>query len=452
MPNDVKGYYARLGVGANASTSEIKAAYRKLAKNHHPDSAHVTDGGERFRQIAEAYSVLGNPDERASYDSLCATEPRQRTSSSENAPIDPISCGACGQVTAQPRYVVFRYVVSFLLATIRTPIQGIYCSSCARKAALRATLISAVAGWWGFPWGPIWTLAEGFKNAFGGSSIAAHEEKLLWYNALAFASRGETRLSFALADRLRKSSDNEIAANAAKLLDHFRSRGIDQFTGELINPWRLQPLWILLQIAMILAVPGVIGIAILTEGSGTRSSGPQFANVSPYSPPPVYAPAPSQTQTQEAPIADSTVPTCSKALQNSQRLDGPMRAGTAGHIIEIENGSGGDAIIKLRYWPSNKLAKSFLVLNNQKGRLSGIPDGSYAIQYAYGEALGEDCRSFTRITAAGQFPDIETLTTEERPMNDGIQISHSRISYTLYAVAAGNVKPQALDAAAFNAN
>lgn len=64
-------YYSVLGVGKSASTEQIKQAYRDLAKIHHPDllaSAGVKGAAFKFEQIAEAYSILANPDRRAKYD------------------------------------------------------------------------------------------------------------------------------------------------------------------------------------------------------------------------------------------------------------------------------------------------------------------------------------------------------------------------------------------------
>jgi curved DNA-binding protein len=59
-------HYTTLGVARNATTDEIKKAYRKLASQHHPDK-----GGDKtkFQQVQEAYSVLSDPEKRASYDS-----------------------------------------------------------------------------------------------------------------------------------------------------------------------------------------------------------------------------------------------------------------------------------------------------------------------------------------------------------------------------------------------
>jgi curved DNA-binding protein len=68
-----KDYYATLGVARDASTDEIKKAYRKLAREHHPDVAKDKAGAvERFQEANEAYEVLGDPGKRAKYDQLGA--------------------------------------------------------------------------------------------------------------------------------------------------------------------------------------------------------------------------------------------------------------------------------------------------------------------------------------------------------------------------------------------
>lgn len=60
-------YYERLGVPTGASESEIKAAYRRLALQFHPDSGQPGDV-ERFREVQEAYEILSDPERRRHYD------------------------------------------------------------------------------------------------------------------------------------------------------------------------------------------------------------------------------------------------------------------------------------------------------------------------------------------------------------------------------------------------
>src|SRR6266852_157275 len=61
-------YYQLLGVPRNATPDQIRSAYRKLAKQHHPDTGEAPDGAERFKQISEAYEVLSDPERRQRYD------------------------------------------------------------------------------------------------------------------------------------------------------------------------------------------------------------------------------------------------------------------------------------------------------------------------------------------------------------------------------------------------
>ncbi|MDP6274098.1 MAG: molecular chaperone DnaJ [Dehalococcoidia bacterium] len=61
-------FYETLGVARNATSEDIKKAYRKLAFQFHPDRNKDSGATERFKEISEAYQVLSDPDRRASYD------------------------------------------------------------------------------------------------------------------------------------------------------------------------------------------------------------------------------------------------------------------------------------------------------------------------------------------------------------------------------------------------
>src|ERR1700679_343297 len=75
---DFIDYYKVLGINKNATADEIKAAYRKLARKHHPDlNPNDKEANKKFQQINEANEVLGDAEKRKKYDQYgkdCAHE------------------------------------------------------------------------------------------------------------------------------------------------------------------------------------------------------------------------------------------------------------------------------------------------------------------------------------------------------------------------------------------
>src|SRR3984893_1276051 len=71
MPVQFRAYYETLAVSKTATDDEIKSAFRKLARKHHPDVAKDKKAAEeKFKQINEAYEVLSDPEKRKKYDEL----------------------------------------------------------------------------------------------------------------------------------------------------------------------------------------------------------------------------------------------------------------------------------------------------------------------------------------------------------------------------------------------
>ncbi len=67
---EFKDYYKVMGVARDATETQIKQAYRKLARKYHPDVSKEKDAEAHFKEVGEAYEVLKSPEKRAAYDQL----------------------------------------------------------------------------------------------------------------------------------------------------------------------------------------------------------------------------------------------------------------------------------------------------------------------------------------------------------------------------------------------
>jgi curved DNA-binding protein len=70
MPVEFKDYYKTLGVKKDATAADLKKAYRKLARQYHPDVNRSADASKKFKEVNEANEVLSDPDKRKRYDQL----------------------------------------------------------------------------------------------------------------------------------------------------------------------------------------------------------------------------------------------------------------------------------------------------------------------------------------------------------------------------------------------
>ena len=65
-----KDYYKVLGVSESASQKDITKAYRKLAREYHPDTNQAPEAEERFKEVSAAYDVVGDAEKRKEYDEV----------------------------------------------------------------------------------------------------------------------------------------------------------------------------------------------------------------------------------------------------------------------------------------------------------------------------------------------------------------------------------------------
>lgn len=194
---DPLGYYAILELQPGTTDKDIKAAYRRKAMALHPDRNRGQDTTSRFQALNEAFGVLSDPVARAAYDT--PTQRPARSSRQKDQPPEPVRCSSCGKVSAQPRVAVYRSVKSFLFVTIRKPIAGVFCSDCAHKKSLKASAITWLLGWWGFPWGPVYSAQALLDNMFGGTHPAVENARLLTYQAYCFHAMGRHDIAYAVA-------------------------------------------------------------------------------------------------------------------------------------------------------------------------------------------------------------------------------------------------------------
>uniref|UniRef100_A0A1B6EBZ6 DnaJ homolog subfamily B member 9 n=1 Tax=Clastoptera arizonana TaxID=38151 RepID=A0A1B6EBZ6_9HEMI len=86
-------YYSVLGVSRDASTKDIKRAFRKLAIKYHPDKNKEKEAEEKFKQINEAHEILSDPDRRKQYDLFGKSSDRQQNNQEHHFNFDSMFQG-----------------------------------------------------------------------------------------------------------------------------------------------------------------------------------------------------------------------------------------------------------------------------------------------------------------------------------------------------------------------
>lgn len=272
---DPKNYYATLGVDANATPEAIRNAYRLQARRLHPDHNRSPTATRDFQRLSEAHEVLSDPARRAAYDASAVVQSHLSSEQADHRH-DPVRCSVCEKISAQPRFVIFFRTMSFIAVTTRQPVHGIFCPSCALRKGLQASLVTWLLGWWGLPWGPIYTAESLLRNLFGGKRPATLNATLLAMQARYFATTGRLDLASTLCSvavsLARTASDDP---DASKLVSHLQSLqnaiGPGK-NGDLKDGWSRVGKLFLSQLGLAASILGLVALITSCAPDARRAS------------------------------------------------------------------------------------------------------------------------------------------------------------------------------------
>lgn len=495
LARDPKGYYAVLGLTPGADMDAIKKAYRARVKTVHPDRNASSRAREEFQRLLEAYAVLRDVVRRAEYD----TTGYECVDDDADPPVGaiPIACSCCGSLTAQPRYVVYHTVRSFLVWAKTGRLEGIFCRVCADRTAVRASIITWLWGWWSPPGLLLAPLAL-LRNLFGGSKPSRENARILLRQGRAFLARGERELARSLglqAARFARQPDDR--ARVEDLLHATRSVADDR---RLISRWRLGGGVFLAQFLPLAALPVTAAVFALIATrpwdqpvSTTASIAMRQANVgeirhvaveglkvrmAPAAGSPVLTLLDRFTTVE---VADEThsaewvrirtpsgidgfVETRSlyagsgarfKSQWCAENRGGPVSAGevltrrvSGDHRLLVHNEGRRDGVVKLKTLAGHTVTSFYVPATYHIG-IGGIPEGTYRIEFATGTRYSRGCGVFLDDMQAALLP----VTLTFKYISPGTARSLTSIAEISLAPAPDDpVQPQPLAADRFAAD
>jgi hypothetical protein len=413
---DPKGYYEILGVPTDADSEAIKKAFRKRAMELHPDRNDATDATARFQHLNKAYEVLSNSATRASYDTGDYGSINLEQVD-ESAEIKPVVCSCCNKITAQPRYKIYFVVKSFILVTLRSKKQGIFCSKCAEIEVLKASSITWILGWWGFPFGPIYSAHAIFMNLIGGKDLQDVSARLSAQQALFFLKQGQTALAKSVAHEAwilsTKASDREFTKDIEKFLDHLGGR---EAVRELKDSWSLLRRPFFAQSSVIAVIVAFFWF------QAQPSSGPSSPGLFEQNAISTLAPAKPQYK------YPATAPNGNAWSKNAAYIKGyPVKNTNGLSQLTIDNSQNdSDVFVKVYAWAGNEetAVRHIFIPAHQRFTANKLTQGRYDVRY--------------RHLSSGSLALSEEFNLEEKPIAGGRE--YTVMTITLYKIANGNMQ------------
>ncbi|HSV29085.1 MAG TPA: DnaJ domain-containing protein [Candidatus Omnitrophota bacterium] len=494
LSQDPKGYYAVLGLAPGATFGAIKAAYRNRVKSVHPDRNRQAGAAEEFQRLVEAYTILKDVVRRAEYDAgIRHGVPEDDPS----APAIPLACGSCGKVTAQPRYVLFHRVKSFLLWARSQPVEGIFCRDCADHAAVRASTATWAWGWWSPP-GLVLTPLALLRNLLGGTMPKRDNARLLLRQARAFVERGDLDIARSLADQAARFARDPAHR---KMVEDLRIRTQGASGRKLKSRWGIGGGAFVAQALPLLALPAVVALFVLIwtkPWNQPVTAGPANIVVKPALIGEIRHVAVGELKVRQDPAENSpvltlldrfTTVTVEAAPEDGQWTRVKTPAGVAGwvpsralyagsggriktewcaenrggrpesgevlsrrasgdHRLLIRNDGRRDAVVKLKTQAGSTVASYFVPATYHVG-IAGIPEGTYLIEFASGSNWSRACGLFVDNMQTARLP----FTLTFRPLSAARAATVGAMPEITLVTAPGDVKaPQPITAERFLAD
>jgi hypothetical protein len=352
---------------------------------------------------------------------------------------DPLECSRCGKVTAQPRYLVFHRVKSFLWRARRTTIRGIFCRDCADRTVVKASTLTWLQGWWGID-GPWHTVRALWINIKGGERPQPENLRVILHQARAFLALGEADIAWSLANQAEPFAAD--SKDRARITDIRDEAGLP--TRRLRDRWsRFNGASIVQALplaALTVAIIAAAAVPLLQSETDNVSAGimvraPKAGEVrhvavellkmrqGPGADAPVLEILDRFTTVKVLGTAEGgewtrvTVPSGASGFVPARYLfagagDGPkrnwcetnrgdppksgdvlLRRTGGNHRATVTNDTGADAVVRLKTSGGQTLLALY-VAAGQDAVLAGIPEGSFRLTFATGSSYSRACGVF----------------------------------------------------------